>query len=272
VATIISRQIYPPLLEKERGRLDCEGASPLRTALFGQPDEEHMKEIIRHQIWKKLADLGLSSSSSHSIPRFKGQEQAAERLRGLEPYGKAQRVFVPPDSAQFEVRLNILRDGKVLVMATPGLKDGFYWVDQSLPQNLWASAVRSFGVGKWSKKLATNKDDVGEIDLLVTGAVAVSPGGQRIGKGTGYFDWEYAILREIGSINAETPVVALVHDLQIYDELPYEEKDVSVDFIVTPRRIIKVQSPPPRPSGIDWHKLNERTIAAMRPLREIAPR
>ena len=227
------------------------------------------KEFIRQQIWKRLSDLGLSSSVSHSIPRFEGQEQAAERLRGLDPYLKARRVFVPPDSAQLEVRLKVLGDGKVLVMATPRLRDGFYGADQSMPQHLWARGVRSFGIRGWGRKLATNKNDIGEIDLLVTGVVAVSLSGERIGKGTGYFDLEYAILREVGSIGAQTPVVAVVHDVQVYDELPWEENDVSVDFIVTPTRIIAVESPRPRPSGIDWHRLDGCTIAAMRPLREL---
>lgn len=228
------------------------------------------KEFIRQQIWKRLTDLGLSSSPSHSIPPFKGQEQAAERLRRLEPYVKARRVFVPPDSTQFQVRLNVLRDGKTLVMATPRLRDGFYGVDQSMSEHFWTRSVRSFGVRKWGRKLATTKNDIGEIDLLVTGAVAVSLCGERIGKGTGYFDWEYAILMEIGSIVAETPVVAMVHDIQVYDELPWQEKDVSVDFIVTPTRVIAVESPRPRPSGIDWHQTDGRTIAAMRPLEELA--
>lgn len=227
------------------------------------------KEFIREQIWKKLADLKLSSSPPHSIPPFKGQEQAAERLRSLEAYAKARRVFVPPDSAQFEVRINILRDGKALVMATPGLKDGFYGADQSIPEHLWSRAIRSFGIRKWGRKLATTKNDIGEIDLLVTGAVAVSLCGERIGKGTGYFDREYAILREIGSIGTETPVVAVVHDLQVYERVPWQEKDVSVDFIVTPTRVITVESPRPRPSGIDWSQTDKRTIAAMRPLREL---
>lgn len=228
------------------------------------------KEFIRQQIWKRLTDLRLSSSVSHSIPPFKGQEQAAERLRRLEPYVKARRVFVPPDSAQFQVRLNVLWDGKTLVMATPRLRDGFYGADNSMPQHLWAHAVHSFGIRRWGRRLTTSKDGVGEIDLLVTGAVAVSLCGERIGKGTGYFDGEYAILREVGSIVAETPVVALVHDIQVYDELPWQEKDVSVDFIVTPTRVIAVESPRPRPSGIDWHQTDRRTIAAMRPLKELA--
>ena len=120
------------------------------------------------------------------------------------------------------------------------------------------------------KGTVTAKNDIGEIDLPVTGAVAVSLRGDRIGKGTGYFDWEYAILREIGNIDAKTPTVAVVHDLQVYDELPWEAKDVSIDFIVTPTRTIRVESPRSRPSGIDWGRLHHGLVATMRPVRELA--
>jgi len=230
------------------------------------------KQLIREEIWRKLTDLGLSYSAFNNIPPFKGQEQAAERVRNLEVYVGARRVFVPPDSAQFEVRLNIVRDGKTLVMATPRLRDGFYGLDQNIPQHLWIQATRSYGIRRWGRRLTTSRDHVGKIDLLVTGAVAVSLGGERIGKGTGYFDWEYTILREIGSVTAETPIVAVVHDLQVYDELPWETKDISVDFIVTPTRTIRIQSPRPRPSGIDPRQLDKYVVAAMRPLRELAQR
>ncbi len=227
------------------------------------------KQLIRQEIWEKLAALGLSHSFN-SIPPFKGQEQAAERLRELEVYIQARKVFVPPDMAQFEVRWNVLRDSKVLVMATPRLRDGFYEVNQSISRHLWTQAIRSSGIRKLGKRLITSKDDIGEIDLLVTGAVAVSLSGERLGKGTGYFDLEYAILREIDSTKAGTPIIVVVHDLQVYDELPWDEKDISVDFIVTPTQTIRIESPRPRPMGIAWHRLDKHVLAAMRPLKELS--
>ncbi len=228
------------------------------------------KELIRKQVWKKIADLNPSFSPYHSIPSFPGQRKTAERLRKLELYEKAKRIFIPPDSAQFDARLNVLRDRKVLVMATPRLKDGFYQAHPGTHEHLWPRSIKSSGIRKWGKKLKTSKDDIGKIDLMVTGAVAVSPDGERIGKGTGYFDWEYAILKEIGCIDGKTPVIALVHDLQVYRELPWQEKDVSVDFVITPTQVIKVESRRQRPEGLDWDQIDRHIIASMRPLRELA--
>lgn len=228
------------------------------------------KENIRRQIWKTLAELELSSSPYHSIPSFKGQKQAAKRIRTLNGYKEAKRIFIPPDTAQYEARLHILQDGKSLVMATPRLKDGFYEVDQSIKEDLWPRVIKSSGIRRWGKKLKTDKNAIGKIDLLITGAVGVGLDGERIGKGSGYFDWEYAILREVGCIDEKTPVIAVVHDLQVIDQLPWQDKDVSVDIIVTPTRIIEVVSLRTRPSGIEWKELDKHNITAMRPLRELA--
>jgi 5-formyltetrahydrofolate cyclo-ligase len=157
-------------------------------------------------------------------------------------------------------------------MATPGLRDGFYEIGQGVPQRAWDLAVRSYGVRRYGKRLSTTYADIGTIDLMVTGAVAVSLRGERIGKGTGYFDWEYVILREIGSITAETPVIAVVHHIQVCEVLPWEPKDVSVDYIATPEGIIKVRGSLPRPGGIDWRYVTKGLRAKMRPFRELYSR
>jgi 5-formyltetrahydrofolate cyclo-ligase len=72
------------------------------------------KQLIRNRVWNRMVELSISPRAYNSIPPFLGQEQAADMLRGLDIYAKATRVFVPPDQAQHPVRLNVLRDGKIL--------------------------------------------------------------------------------------------------------------------------------------------------------------
>ena len=169
--------------------------------------------------------------------------------------------MVPPDRAQLQVRINLLQDRKRLIMATPGLRDGFYEIPNSrLSPALWAKAVSSVGVTRYGRKLDTTLGEIGRVDMLVTGAVAVSLQGDRIGKGTGYFDLEYMIFREIGSVGEKTPVIAVVDDHQVFKELPWKDKDVSIDLIVTPTAPISVHHPRPRPQGIDWLSLQPRQI------------
>jgi 5-formyltetrahydrofolate cyclo-ligase len=102
--------------------------------------------------------------------------------------------------------------------------------------------------------------------------VAVSPAGARTGKGEGYGEIEYALLRELGRIDARTPIATTVHDLQVVEALPLEPFDVSVDLIVTPTRLIRVDGPRQRPDRIFWDLLPEEKLAAIPLLQERAPR
>ena len=217
-----------------------------------------------------MAHEGLHRDPHGRIPPFPGQNKAAERLRRTTLYRKSFTVMVPPDRPQLQVRINLLQDRKRLIMATPGLRDGFYEIPVSqISPSLWAKAVSSSGVTRYGRKLATTVGEIGRVDLLVTGAVAVSLEGDRIGKGTGYFDLEYMILREIASTGEGTPVIAVVDDLQVFEELPWQEKDVSIDLILTPTTSIPVHHPRPRPKGVDWLSLQPRQMRGMRPLREL---
>jgi 5-formyltetrahydrofolate cyclo-ligase len=228
------------------------------------------KQEIRERVWRRMAQEGRHGNPYGRIPPFPGQNKAAERLRRTTLYKESLSIMVPPDRAQLQVRINLLQDRKRLIMATPGLRDGFYEIPNSrLPPALWAKAVSSVGVTRYGRKLETTLGEIGRVDMLVTGAVAVSLQGDRIGKGTGYFDLEYMIFREIGSVGEKTPVIAVVDDLQVFKELPWKDKDVSIDLIVTPTAPISVHHPRPKPQGIDWLSLQPRQMRRMRPLREL---
>jgi 5-formyltetrahydrofolate cyclo-ligase len=223
-----------------------------------------LKASIREEIW------GVFPATQKTITTFPGQNKAAERLRGLAIYQKAMTIMVPPDQAQLQVRINAIMDGKRLIMATPGLRDGFYLLHQrEIKARDWQQAARSSGARRFGKRLMTTRHEIGAIDLMATGAVAVDLQGGRIGKGSGYFDLEYMVLREIGSVNEQTPICALVDDLQVRDKVPMEEKDVAVDFICTPTRVITVERRLARPAQIPWDLLPEKALKGMRPLKEL---
>jgi 5-formyltetrahydrofolate cyclo-ligase len=191
-------------------------------------------------------------------------------LRGLAIYQRAGTIMVPPDQAQLQVRVNAIMDGKRLIIATPGLRDGFYLLHKgAIKTRDWQQAARSSGVRRFGKRLNTTHKEIGDIDCMATGAVAVDLQGGRIGKGSGYFDLEYMILREIGSVSEQTPIVALVDDLQVREHVPMEEKDVALDFICTPARVITIERRLVRPSQIPWDLLPQTALKGMRPLKEL---
>jgi 5-formyltetrahydrofolate cyclo-ligase len=76
-------------------------------------------------------------------------------------------------------------------------------------------------------------DNVG---VVVVPALAVDEAGHRLGRGAGYYD------RALHAMSASRPlvVVAVVNDDEVLPKVPHEAFDVSVDVIVTPERVIRV--------------------------------
>ena len=67
-------------------------------------------------------------------------------------------------------------------------------------------------------------------------------------KGNSY---PYALLSELSCIQNTVPIMCIVDDMQVFNTLPYDEKDVSVDFILTPTKILEVKRRLERPQGLD---------------------
>lgn len=187
-----------------------------------------------------MEERGIASfpkSIFHRIPNFIGAEKAAQNLRKLPEYKKAKVVFCNPDSPQRPVREMALMDGKIVVMATPKMRKGFILLDPTaIPPNriFEASTIR----GAFKHGRFVNPSEV-KVDLFVAGSVAVSLDGGRLGKGTGYSDQEYTVLKNSGSLTSETILVTTVHDVQVVEKIPQNEWDVRVNLIVTPTRVVR---------------------------------
>jgi len=193
------------------------------------------------KIWRLMEDAGITSFPRpvyHRIPNFVGAEKAAQNLRELPEYKAAKVIFCNPDSPQRPVREMALGDSKIVVMATPKLRRGFLLLDPStLPKNRLFEASTIHGAFKHGRFIEPSKV---KVDLFVAGSVAVSPDGGRLGKGTGYSDQEYVILKDSGGLTPEAPVITTVHDVQIVESIPRDAWDVPVNIIVTPTRVIKI--------------------------------
>jgi 5-formyltetrahydrofolate cyclo-ligase len=119
-------------------------------------------------------------------------------------------------------------------------------------------------------------DEVGAIDLVVTGCVAAARDGSRLGKGGGYSDLEYAMLRRAGKLDEDVPIATTVHPSQLApdDGLPMLAHDLSLDWIATPFELIQCRRSFARPRGIDWAQLDDarrRAIPALEGERARAP-
>lgn len=167
------------------------------------------------------------------IPNFEAAEIAAERLKELPEWRKAKIIVANPDSPQRSVRELALREGKVLIMASPRLKEGYWKIEPEGAKGKEKSASTIRGAARLSEKIS----DLPRPDLVVTGCVAVDKDGNRLGKGGGYGDREISQIREkFGQILVATTV----HDRQLVKTVPHEKKDQKVDIIVTPTQTIRI--------------------------------
>ncbi len=232
------------------------------------------KQRIRELVWRLLVDRGYARPPypvRGRIPNFVGAEEAAARIISSREFAGARTVKVSPDSPQRPVREACIRLGKTLVVPSPRIRRGFYIIEPYVideKRSYEASTIR--GLFMFGRPL--EPESLGGIDLVVVGSVAVSPRGSRVGKGEGYSEIEYAILRMLAKIREETPIATTIHQAQIVGSIPMEPFDVAVDLIATPLEVIRAEDRPPRPSGIIWELLDSRKVGEIPLLRRLSRR
>lgn len=207
------------------------------------------------------------------IADFDGSAAATDRVTAWAAYADAAVVFATPDNCLRRLRERALLDGKRLLVATCGIGRGFLALDGS-------------GLSPVEMALASTMEAIDELarpvtlaaiarswrpDLLVTGALAVTAAGLRLGKGRGYFDLEFAMLREADAVAPDVAIAAVVHDVQVIEGgVPVRAHDVVVDVIATPTRAIRTGRMGPRTAALEWERLDEGTLRSTPPLAELA--
>jgi 5-formyltetrahydrofolate cyclo-ligase len=227
------------------------------------------KDEARTAIWNVLEDREAARfpfPPHGRIPNFDGAERAADRLFQTDLLREAERIKVNPDAPQRYVRIAALHRGHTVFVPTPRLRGGFKRLDpQSIPAEERTSAASLSNMDEWAEPVAL--DDLPPLDAIVTGSVAVTRDGRRCGKGEGYSDLEYALLRELG--HDPVPVATTIHPLQLVDHVPTDAHDLPLSLITTPDETIWVDDPPPPPKGIDWSALSAEALDEMPVLRDL---
>jgi 5-formyltetrahydrofolate cyclo-ligase len=200
------------------------------------------------------------------IPNFAGAELAAVQVLDIEPWKSATAIKVNPDSPQRPLRAEALRRGITVFVPTPRLRGGFKKLDpRCIPPDKIDEATRLSHGDRWSEEVALA--DMPRLDAIVCGSVAVTRDGRRRGKGEGYSDLEFAILRELG--HPPVPVATTVHDLQIVASVPRDPTDQPLSVIATPTHAIRIKRPSVAPTGIDWTRLSPEDLEEMPILAEL---
>jgi 5-formyltetrahydrofolate cyclo-ligase len=214
------------------------------------------KQRVRERIWRAFEDEGVARfpGARGRIPNFRGAEAAAARLAEQPEWRAAGVVKSNPDAPQLPVRRRARHDGKTLYMAVPRLAE---------PEPF----VRVVGDPTIKRALAegvpVTVEELGHVDLVVCGTVAVNPDGVRVGKGGGYSDLELGLLVQAGLVDDSTVIATTVHPLQVLDEeLPETAHDFRVDLVVTPDEVVRSRAARRSP-GVIWEDLDVAKIAAI---------
>ncbi|XP_049560031.1 methenyltetrahydrofolate synthase domain-containing protein isoform X4 [Orcinus orca] len=233
------------------------------------------KQDIREQIWDYMEARNLADFPRpvhHRIPNFKGASRAAEHFPRLQAFKMARTIKVNPDAPQKNARFFVLNSKKTLLVPTPRLRTGLFNKITPPPgatKDILRKCATSQGVRNYSTPVGLDSRVL--VDLVVVGSVAVSEKGWRIGKGEGYADLEYAMMVSMGAVSQGTPVVTIVHDCQVVDipETLLEDHDLTVDYILTPTRVITTGCERPKPTGIVWSKISCEMMGKMPVLRSL---
>ena len=181
------------------------------------------KQALRERIWDELEESGAARfpfPPHGRIPNYKGAEDAAERLTDLDAWKDADVIKSNPDAPQLPVRRRALRAGKTLYMAVPRLSDEkcFLRLD---PQEIKDVDDATTVSGSSEHGVQVGPEAMEPIDLIVSGSVVVNRRGARVGKGEGYSDLEFGILREFELVDDDTITVTTIHEIQfVNDEIP----------------------------------------------------
>jgi 5-formyltetrahydrofolate cyclo-ligase len=221
------------------------------------------KGAIRERVWDRLEAEGYARfpfPPHGRIPNFAGADSAADRALEVPELADADAVKANPDAPQLPLRRALLKQGTTVYMAVPRLReaDCFVELDPDEIDGLDAAPTVSH-MDEYGRQVGP--EGVPELDAIVLGSVAVTETGARIGKGEGYSDLEYAVLRELGLVDDDTPTITTVHDTQIVDdEVAVGDHDVPLDIVCTPTRTIRTGAGE-KPEGLFWEALSDERIA-----------
>jgi 5-formyltetrahydrofolate cyclo-ligase len=119
----------------------------------------------------------------------------------------------------------------LLPVLTPGLV--LDWAQYSGPDVLVRCALPGNGALLEPAGPRLGPDAVADVDVVLAPGVAVGPDGTRMGFGGGCYDRALALVRD------GLPVVALLYDDELVDDVPAEPHDRRVSAVVTPRRVVR---------------------------------
>ncbi|TQQ80948.1 5-formyltetrahydrofolate cyclo-ligase [Halonotius terrestris] len=232
------------------------------------------KADLRERIWDHLDTEGIARfpfPPHGRIPNFANASDAADRLADTDAWQAADTLKCNPDAPQLPVRRQALRDGKTIYMAVPRLSEDKPFL-RLAPDEIDDIDDATTVSGSAKHGVPVDPEAMPHIDLIVAGSVAVDEDGNRVGKGEGFSDLEFAVLRGFDRVDTDTTVATSVHDSQVVDdEIEPDRHDVPLDLVVTPTGAIETNAVADRPDGLYWDDIAAEKIEEIPVLQRLQP-
>ncbi len=195
-----------------------------------------MKDTLPEtELKSKLRKGALKRRDAVPLPVRKVKDKAiAERLCDLEVYRRSNAVlFYVSFRAEVETRDLIeraLESGKTVLV--PKVHEEETALKLYEIKGLDELAPGYMGIPEPEAR-AENLRSIGDVELVIVPGAAFDEKGNRLGYGKGYYD------KLLSSEAARPVMVALAYEEQMEERIPAEAHDISIDIILTDRRIIQ---------------------------------
>lgn len=183
---------------------------------------DQAKKVLREAVRHRRAARPQAEREADDRART---ERVLDFLGDVDALRVACYLSVEPEPATLALVEELTRSGaRVMVPFLSRQPDwGWYAGAESLEPGLWG-IPQPTGPRLGPEALA-------KADVNLCSALAVTPTGERLGVGGGWYDRA----REFAP---EVPTVALVNDFEVMDALPQMPWDVPVDVVITPTRTL----------------------------------
>lgn len=215
-------------------------------------------------------------------PDFRGSSDAVARVADLQCYKDADTILVTSDSSLEALRYRALKDGKKLLVGTYRLRRGFVLLD---PKSIGESGLQlaacldgmeKSGIGR-RLEMAQLQEQGLRISMCALGGLVFNEQGVVVWEGAALFEVQWAMLQDLGVLDAAAPVVAVAHECQVVDEAQYgidaikadKNGEVQCDFVVTPDRTLAVKGAVKPSGGVDFTKVDSDALNNIPPLQEL---
>ena len=188
------------------------------------------KQLLRNELLNKRKLLSNKAILDKS-------NQIANRLKKFDKYQQSEKIMLYI-STKYEVQTqNIIesaqKDNKKLYIPII-IKEKHDLIPSLVNDFNKELALGDLGIYQ-PKEEHTREIHPNMLDMVIIPGIGFTTNGNRLGRGGGYYD------RFLKKLKENCRSVALAFEIQIVEEIPLDEYDVPVDYIITEDRIIKIK-------------------------------